>query len=170
MGIIAVLTLVGFVTAYQFFESNSNETYCNSVSSKFCKSNPFETTRLQNSEDIDISRTAELSKLLEKGEIDGFSFSSDGFSISSDGAMIKDMYFDNPDIPILTISLEFFKGGMITMTDPVKIIRSEFPEQLFSSLLITINGNPVVYEELSHDRIAFKLEDFSEIIMIQGLP
>jgi len=170
IGIIAVLTLVGFVIAYQFFESNNNETYCNFVSSKFCKSNPLETTLLQNPENTDTRRMTEFSKLLEKGEIDGFSFSSDGFSISSDGAMIKDMYFENPDVPVLTISLEFFKSGVITMTNPIQTIRSEFPDQSFSSLLITINGNPVAHDELSHDRIAFKLEDFSEIIMIRGLP
>jgi len=170
IGIIAVLTSVGFVTAYQFFESNNNETYCNFVSSKFCKSNPLETTLLQNPENTDTPKMTEFSKLLEKGEISGFSFSSDGFSISSDGAMIKDIYFENPDVPVLTISLEFFKSGVITMTNPIQVIHSEFPDQSFSSLLITVNGNPIVYDELSHGRIAFKLEDFSEIILIHGLP
>ena len=170
ISIVAVLTSVGFVTVYQFFESNNNEAYCNFVSSKFCKFNPFEITLLQNPENTDTNRMIEFSKLMEKGEIDGFSFSSDGFSISSNGTMIKDMYFENPNVPVLTISMDFFKSGVITMTNPIHLIRSEFPDQSFSSLLITINGHPVTYDELSHDRIAFKLEDFSEIILIQGLP
>jgi len=169
-GLVTVLMLVGLASAYQFFESGSNETYCNSVSSKFCKSNPLEIDLLQNHENSDTNRMAEISKMMEKGDIDGFSFSSEGFSISSEDAMIKDMYFEDTNVPILTISLEFFKSGTITMTNPIQIIRSEFPDKSFATLQITINGNPVPYDEISHDRIAFKMEDFSEIIQIQALP
>ena len=64
-GLVAMSTSVGLVTAYQFFESSNNETYCNNISSKFCKPNPLEITLLTNHENPDIDRMVEFSKLYD---------------------------------------------------------------------------------------------------------
>ena len=121
--IFAALILFGFVALYQVFESKNNEVYCNYVSSKFCKPNPLQTTLLSNPENNAVNKMNDFSRMMETGQIDGFSFSSDGFSISSNGAMIKDLYFEDPDVPVLTLSLEFFKSFA---SDPLKSFYSIF--------------------------------------------
>lgn len=163
-----VFILSGFIVAYQHFESNNNENYCDHVSSKFCKSNPLKTTLFE-TENVNDVKMEKLSQLIKDRNIGGFTFSSSNNQAWSTGVLIKDMYFANPDVPILTISVEFFSSGVITMTNPIHLIRSEFPNQSFESLEITINGNIVSYDKLSNDRISFKMNDFSEIIQIRGI-